>query len=91
MTEYIKVDKEQHGFVQRYVKEANISLNYLKDKGEDITDALENYRNVLSMIEAINRFNAEAEELKKDISELEKQINQEQQKEADLEFLLHKI
>ena len=59
MTEYIKVDKEQHGFVQRYVKEANISLNYLKDKGEDITDALENYRNVLSMIEAINRFNAD--------------------------------
>ena len=59
MTEYIKVDKEQHGFVQRYVKEANISLNYLKDKGEDITDALENYRNVLSMIESISRFNAD--------------------------------
>ena len=59
MTEYIKIDNEQHGFVQRYVKEANISLNYLKDKGEDITDALENYRNVLSMIEAINRFNAD--------------------------------
>ena len=54
MIEYIKIDSEQHGFVQRYVKEANISLNYLKDKGEDITDALENYRNVLSMIEAIN-------------------------------------
>lgn len=59
MTEYIKIDNEQHGFVQRYVKEANISLNYLKDKGEDITDALENYRNVLSMIEAVNRFNAD--------------------------------
>lgn len=59
MTEYIKIDSEQHGFVQRYVKEANISLNYLKDKGEDITDALENYRNVLSMIEAVNRFNAD--------------------------------
>lgn len=59
MTEYIKIDNEQHGFVQRYVKEANISLNYLKDKGEDITDALENYRNVLSMIEVINRFNAD--------------------------------
>lgn len=59
MTEYIKIDNEQHGFVQRYVKEANISLNYLNDKGEDITDALENYRNVLSMIEAINRFDAD--------------------------------
>ncbi len=59
MTEYIKIDKEQHGFVQRYVKEANISLNYLKDKGEDITDALENYRNVLSMIESISKFNAD--------------------------------
>ena len=30
MTEYIKIDSEQHGFVQRYVKEANISLNYLE-------------------------------------------------------------
>ncbi len=56
MKEYIKNNVENGGFTYGFIKEANISLNYLKDKGENITDIIDNYRNVINLCEVIDRF-----------------------------------